>query len=632
MQEQSFMPAKMPGFHSAHAQALRFSTLTLCFVLVLAGLPFDARVKGQNNPNANQDGPRTKGAPGPNLPNLEQTKAAGARDEIQPEIKLPLPTAATRCRMRDQICKETKEKKIGFAPSYESFRGLWAGVFDWKAKSEHGFLPELDALLTSRPNEQLDVMASSASVTNPLARRDKTAKPLPRAYTSSFSPAAVQTIANWETARVDEINRTGTGGEDLYSGNYNWSVPLVSLPGRAGHDLNLTLSYNSLIWLKYGNQMRFDHDWSWPSPGFHLGFPTFQGPYLNTQTNLFSYQMFTPSGRVVELRQNGTNTYDARDGSLTRLTFNGSGYPVLTTTDGTTYTYGTTLDIKDRNGNLITVSYTAFGLYNTITDSLGRVITFNYGAYNDLQTITQSWDNLTKTLVTFSYDNNFQLFPAFSGPTLENVTNGQYVPVIYQINFLDGTRYNFQYNTYGQILRIERKGGNNNLRAWTAYDLPASGGSPSDCPRFTKRTDWAVDWSPTNGYDTNFCFSDTTPCSWTASHTVGRVTTPDGTTQRTVFATTGWQRGLTTQTETLVGTVKKKWTTLAWENSGTAYQLNPRVYETNIYDDQDGNGTADKRRRTYIEYWDYTYNLPSYVTEYNDDATTVLRYKLTNYN
>ena len=69
---------------------------------------------------------------------------------------------------------------------------------------------------------------------------------------------------------------------------------------------------------------------------------------------------------------------------------------------------------------MITVSYTAFGLYNTITDSLGRVITFNDGAYYDLQTIIQSWDNITKTLVTFSYDNNFQLFPAFSGLTLKS--------------------------------------------------------------------------------------------------------------------------------------------------------------------------------------------------------------------
>ncbi|MBI1763267.1 MAG: hypothetical protein HYR56_17725 [Acidobacteria bacterium] len=625
------MPAKRSTHaRAAHARAMRYSTLTLCFILILAGLPFDARVKGQNNPNANQDGPRTKGAPGPNLPNLDQTKAAGARDEMQPEVILPPPVAATRCRMRDRLCKETKEKKIGLAPHYEQFRGLWARVFDWQAKPDSRRLPAVEALLAPRRGEQLDVTPASYAAINQAPRRDKTAKSLPRAYASSFFPAAVQGATNWETARVDEINRTGTGGEDLYSGNYNWNLPLVSLPGRAGHDLNLTLSYNSLVWLRLGTQMRFDHDWSWPSAGFHLGFPTFQGPYLNTQTNLISYQMFTPTGRVVELRANGTNTYDARDGSLTRLTFNGSGYPVLTTTDGTTYTYGATLDIKDRNGNLITVSYNAAGLYSTITDTLGRVVTFNYGAYNDLQTITQSWDNLTKTLVTFSYDNSFQLYPAFSGLTLENVTSGQYEPVLYQINFLDGTRFNFQYNTYGQVTRIERRGANSNLRNWIAYDLPASGGAPTDCPRFTKRTDWAVDWSPTAGYDTNFCFSDTT-CPWTASHLVGKVTTPDGTTQRVVFAdytpsNNAWKRGLTVLTETWSGGIKKKWTTLSWENTGTLYQLNPRVNETNIYDE------ANNRRRTYIEYWDYTYNLPSYVTEYNADATTVLRQTLTFYN
>ena len=122
---------------SAHAQALRFSTLTFCFVLALAGLTFDARVKGQNNPNANQDGPRTKGAPGPNLPNLDAVRATGARDEQQPEHRLLPPTAATRCRLRDRVCQETKEKKIGFMPNYDRFGGLLAQqrTFDWKTKT-----------------------------------------------------------------------------------------------------------------------------------------------------------------------------------------------------------------------------------------------------------------------------------------------------------------------------------------------------------------------------------------------------------------------------------------------------------------------------------------------------------------
>ena len=166
---------------------------------------------------------------------------------------------------------------------------------------------------------------------------------------------------------------------------------------------------------------------------------------------------------------------------------------------------------------------------------MGRVITFTYGTYNDLQTIKQTWDGYEKTLAAFSYDNTFQLYTNFPGLTLDNVTNGTYVPLLYQVNLLDGTRYNFQYNTYGQVTNIELRG-NSFLRSWVSYNLPANTvGAQSDCPRFTQRADWAYDWNAGTVY-TNFCFADSpAPCPWTASHSVGKATTPDSTTQREVF-------------------------------------------------------------------------------------------------
>lgn len=48
-------------------------------------------------------------------------------------------------------------------------------------------------------------------------------------------------------ARLDPMNATGGGSENPLSRNFNWTLPLVGLPGRAGLDLNLTLSYNSLV-------------------------------------------------------------------------------------------------------------------------------------------------------------------------------------------------------------------------------------------------------------------------------------------------------------------------------------------------------------------------------------------------
>ena len=48
--------------------------------------------------------------------------------------------------------------------------------------------------------------------------------------------------------------------------------------------------------------------------------------------------------------------------------------------------------IKDRNGNYITVNYNAQGQITNITDTLGRLITFNYDGNANLISITQAWN------------------------------------------------------------------------------------------------------------------------------------------------------------------------------------------------------------------------------------------------
>src|SRR5260221_891664 len=59
---------------------------------------------------------------------------------------------------------------------------------------------------------------------------------------SASSGPADNSSGDSSTARLDPSNRTGGGGEDPLSRNYNWSVPLVSLPGRSGLDLGLSPS------------------------------------------------------------------------------------------------------------------------------------------------------------------------------------------------------------------------------------------------------------------------------------------------------------------------------------------------------------------------------------------------------
>src|SRR6266481_1801319 len=142
-------------------------------------------------------------------------------------------------------------------------------------------------------------------------------------------------------ARLDPMNRTGAAGEDPLSRNFNWSLPLVTLPGRTGLDLGLSLTYNSLAtWLKQGNTVSFDDDRGSPSPGFRLGFPVIQPAFYNTQAQENAYLLISPSGGRVELRQVGSgNLYQSVDSSY--LLFDSSA-TTLRTTDGTQMSYSWT--------------------------------------------------------------------------------------------------------------------------------------------------------------------------------------------------------------------------------------------------------------------------------------------------
>ena len=124
------------------------------------------------------------------------------------------------------------------------------------------------------------------------------------------------------SARVDPRNQPGRG---MLTRDANWSVPLLSLPGRAGLDLGLALSYSSMVWTRSGPYMYFDEDNGFPSPGFRLGFPTVQRKVFDAQTAKNAYLMITAGGRRVELRQLGSsNIYEAADSSYLRLTEDGA--------------------------------------------------------------------------------------------------------------------------------------------------------------------------------------------------------------------------------------------------------------------------------------------------------------------
>ena len=643
---------------------VRSICFTLCLALSLSSLSLPASTQSQTQ----QPGIRTQGAPSSNLPNID-----AVRNAVQPQINKPEPVRAKRCRHWDKKCKDLKEKKTSLflTPEDNSDQMIASAnpqTFDWLNQILPITSPLNLSSVLNRPvvdlpigrrDSALDGRVSTAtsrerrSSAGPLAAaRRADSKLMPHAFASSLLPMMALQTNSFETARVEPHYRTGQSGEDLFSGNYNWSLPIVSLPGRAGHDLNLSLVYNSLVWTKAGSSIRFDQDYGWPSPGFRFGFPVFYGPYINSTTNRQAYILITPSGEAVEMRKvGGYETYEAEDSSYMQLKFNTTlSAWVLTAANGTQFIYGQTLEIKDRNGNRITATYDANGLMDTITDTLGRQILLEYGEYFELLKVKQNRNGALSTLAQFDYADQ-QLYFNFGSLYVDNVSQGQTIPLMYQVTLLDNSRYKFEWNTYGQVSKIRRYGGLTFERFWTNYNLPNYPSSPAqtDCPLFTTRTDWAYDWSVPAGVNTQFLFNQSATNPDAAMETTaptltyGQMTVPDGTVTKQYFysspaSTYKWRYGLLKMSDTLENGVLRKRAKTNWEQpcgNGTpgnwVYQCNPRPAETNIYDNTDSDAnTWENRRRTAFSYVDF--NLVSDVYEYDTNATTVLRRTHNDYN
>jgi YD repeat-containing protein len=488
------------------------------------------------------------------------------------------------------------------------------------------------------------------------------------------SATASVSVNGSSEARLDPRNATGGGGgENPLSRNFNWSLPLVSLPGRAGLDLNLSLSYNSLVWTKKGTTLiSFDDDYGFPSPGFRLGFPTIQTAYLNAETGKWSYLLIGSNGSRTELRRVTTSSvfYESADSShlLLDTTELSSSDPkmILRTTDGTQLTYKPMgvayecTEIKDRNGNYITINYNSSGRIANIHDTLDRTITFVYDN-GWLTSIEQQWkkpsnpsQQITHTWASFAYANvpiqtNFTAGIAVSGPT-----NGTSVKMLTKVTLDDNSttpsqnsHHDFEYTSWGQVWKISNFAADSHLLNYRSYNLP---GSPlwlnppaqSDCPRFTERRDWAEKWNQNiSGTEQEAVTTYTEVQSGTASvpgnsqsATFVQVTNPDQTFTKIYFlgtagANSGWQVGLPYLVDSydVGGTTPQRQVATIWtqDDELKSYILNPRAKETNIYD------SSGNRKRTETLYQSYALGngmscqLPQDVREYGGNATTTLR-------
>lgn len=150
---------------------------------------------------------------------------------------------------------------------------------------------------------------------------------------------------------------------------------------------------------------------------------------------------------------------------------NPSGYLYLS--DGTRYRFeaGTISWIKDRNGNKITFSYSTGNqnyLIYTITDSLNRKIiiqhVLNHPTHGECDSITYdgfggqsrtvyvTYTNLSNALRSgYTIQTNAQLFPQLVAANNEDFND----KVISSVILPDNRSYNFKYDSYGYLARVE---------------------------------------------------------------------------------------------------------------------------------------------------------------------------------
>ncbi len=211
-----------------------------------------------------------------------------------------------------------------------------------------------------------------------------------RAVASAYVKQIGGDVPTYQLAKDRLSPRNSTGGTDLYSQNFGWGTSLVGLPGRAGMNAGFGMSYNSLVWAKSGSEIYFDTNYDNISPGFRFGFSTLEAPYYfpggSNQDPYWAYVMISPSGGRTEFRQvAASEVFETADSSYLQLQTKNEPDPnepvesieiTVRGTDGTVMSYVwiagafRCTQIKDRNGNFITIEHDEYGLLREVTDTL----------------------------------------------------------------------------------------------------------------------------------------------------------------------------------------------------------------------------------------------------------------------
>jgi len=320
----------------------------------------------------------------------------------------------------------------------------------------------------------------------------------------------------------------------LGSSSFNNNLPLISLSGRNGLNLNLILYYNSRIWTRGGRSMAFNADRDFPSYGFRLDFG-----FIETASDGSSYVLTEADGAKHLLTTNGgaPGPWVSTDSSyfqwdpINNVLTNRGGTRVFYQQSPVTSTVFRPYQVEDANGNFISISYVPNKdlAISQITDTVGRQVVFHYDVNGKLSSLTQGPQTFqfTWSTVPLNY--------SFVGRIVGSPANGSTIPVLTGVQLPDGTSVSFDYGNgdWGVVKRIQRLSSSGQVRYFTSYNFPpVSNGALSDTPGFTQQTIF-------DGVNTSIWTYASTQDATTGVVTSTTVTDPAGASISTTFSDAG---------------------------------------------------------------------------------------------
>ncbi|HEX2272101.1 MAG TPA: hypothetical protein VHH35_21345, partial [Pyrinomonadaceae bacterium] len=427
-----------------------------------------------------------------------------------------------------------------------------------------------------------------------------------------------------------------TGGTETNGNkNFTFALPVAGLPGR-GLNAALSLVYNSAVWhkstvpLSGATWMTYDVDSSWPATGWRMTLGQ-----IETQGSV-GYTLTDADGTRHALSLTSTSHYDTTDGTFIHY-HGGSTSGTLYYPDGTIATYGAggggfrlyPTQIKDRNGNYISISYAgtngAGPKISSITDTLGRHINFYYASNGDLIAITQPGLSTSDvqtirfyytdvTLPSGLFDSSLGVSKPSSVHTLQYV----YFPTSAESSGAH-TGYKFEYSPYGMIRQVTKLRGmtvsststssagsvtaEGTMAAQTTYSYPTTAQALTDVPTYATRTDdWAGRTLNMSGGAPYYTFTTN------ESTGVSTVLAPDHTiTETHTIVNSGqWNDGLVSDIYVKSGLTTYAQTHIDWQLDSN--NKNPRPYQILTTD-----SPASLTKATVLSYT--TYNNVSVVSE-----------------